>query len=587
MKSLKKQICVILCTLAVIMTILLTSVAFYLGWSAQKKMSNRDIEHISIQMANTVKKTLEVKLNALRVAANREELKSSDVEVAKKIEAIQNEVSNIGCTRISYIDSKGNRYSHKEQVYSVAEEEYFIEAIKGEAFVSDPMYNKQDGAFEVIYAVPIQSKNQVVGVLAAACDGNELSNIINEHQFGNTGSGFIVESTGTLVADSSKEVVESQLNIIEQAKHDAEFASMQDMIELMLTRGSGMTSYTYKGQKRIAGYAPVQGTDWSVGLAIDHKEVYQDIKTLGYQLLGISLVIVVISSIVVFRIAVFLSEKTTKSAKHLEVVASGDLSAPVEEDLLKVNNEIGLIAKSIQLMQNNVGDIVKTIQTSTGSLMEKSSELSENSNELSKLSNTINNAIGEIAEGAVVQAGELSEINVLLEQFNEKLNVMSEQIANVDQSSRKIDSMAEVSSKDMNELNTSVTEITEAFEMFKKSIETFGGTIKEIHSITSLITTVANQTNLLALNASIEAARAGEAGKGFAVAADEINENKDVIINKIDDLTSVSEEITASSQEIAASTEEMDSSIHIVAESAGHLNEMTEVMSKNVNKFKV
>lgn len=75
--------------------------------------------------------------------------------------------------------------------------------------------------------------------------------------------------------------------------------------------------------------------------------------------------------------------------------------------------------------------------------------------------------------------------------------------------------------------------------------------------------------------------------KTATVSLNNLDNQKNTILSKIEDLSAVSEEVTASTEEIASSSDEMNSSSEEVANSAQALNDMSEEMIANINKFKL
>ncbi len=75
--------------------------------------------------------------------------------------------------------------------------------------------------------------------------------------------------------------------------------------------------------------------------------------------------------------------------------------------------------------------------------------------------------------------------------------------------------------------------------------------------------------------------------KTATVSLNNLDNQKNTILSKIEDLSAVSEEVTASTEEIASSSDEMNSSSEDVANSAQALNDMSEEMIININKFKL
>jgi methyl-accepting chemotaxis protein len=236
------------------------------------------------------------------------------------------------------LDGKNIARSDDVPLKDYSDRQYYKDIIKGKKVSWQTLIDETSKKPALVLSVPIYQRENLVGVMAAAMNIDEISKFVANWKKGNTGFAFLVDNKGKVVAHQRKQFVVKQKNL---SRHPLIAA---------FRKGKWTTKTLTFNQDGKPTLGHVRGIKygWALALQQETQEVYESLKRVRNFAISLLIVTVVLVSLIAYMSAKTIVKPITTLTDVAERMSLGDLNMQIN---VPSKDEIGLLAQAIKRMQ--------------------------------------------------------------------------------------------------------------------------------------------------------------------------------------------------------------------------------------------
>ncbi|HEY8211862.1 MAG TPA: methyl-accepting chemotaxis protein [Myxococcaceae bacterium] len=296
--------------------------------------------------------------------------------------------------------------------------------------------------------------------------------------------------------------------------------------------GSGLVGFT----QPVRGDKPAEQEIGQVVLALSSAPTRQRLVSQTLAVLAVTGVILGLAFLWWFQRLV---KRLDRLGQFAAEVAAGKLAASVDDG---GEDEIAVLARSLDAMAGRSGAMVLRLQTAAQALARSSEE--------------IFTSASHQGESATRQAASVSETGATVAELRETFKQAADRAQAVIDLAKRSEESTSTGKRAVEQSVNAMESIRDQVMAISKVMAGLVERTNQIGTIIDAVNDLAEQSNVLALNAAIEVVKAGEQGRGFAVVAREVRSLAERSKDSTAQVRAILQDIEKASREAQAVIEE-------------------------------